>query len=118
MELGNVKNQIVEFIQAQEECEWLEFKKNNTDPQEIGEYLSALSNSACYHKVPFGYLVFGIEDGTKRVLGTSFKPRNEKKGNQELENWLATQLNPRIDFNIFEFEILYTCSKICFPVAS
>ncbi len=28
----------------------------------------------------------------------------EKKGNQELENWLATQLNPRIDFNIFDFE--------------
>jgi predicted HTH transcriptional regulator len=28
-----------------------------------------------------------------------------KIGNQELENWLATQLSPRIDFNIFEFDV-------------
>lgn len=105
MEIENIKNLIVDLIQSQEECEWLEFKKNNTDPQEIGEYLSALSNSACYHKQPFGYLVYGLEDLTKRVIGTTFKPKNEKKGNQELENWLATQLNPRIDFNIFELDL-------------
>lgn len=86
------------------ECEWVEFKINNYNPQDIGEYLSALSNSACYHKQPFGYLVFGIEDTTHHFVGTVFKPLIEKKGNQELENWIATQLNPRIDFNIFEFE--------------
>ena len=28
------------------ETEWVEFKEDNTDPQEIGEYLSALANSA------------------------------------------------------------------------
>ncbi len=86
------------------ECEWVEFKQNNSNPQEIGEYLSALSNSACYHRQPFGFLVFGIEDQTHRLGGTHFYPSKEKIGNQELENWLATQLNPRIDFNIFEFE--------------
>lgn len=86
------------------ECEWVEFKMNNSNPQEIGEYLSALSNSACYHDQKYGYLAFGIEDATHRLLGTTFYPLTEKKGNQELENWLATQLNPRVDFNIFEFE--------------
>lgn len=86
------------------ECEWAEFKVNNWNPQEIGEYLSALANSACYHQQKFGYLAFGIEDETHRLVGTVFKPFREKKGNQELENWLATQLNPRIDFNIFEFD--------------
>lgn len=86
------------------ECEWVEFKVNYAIPQDIGEYLSALSNSACYHKLPFGYLVFGVEDETHRFAGTEFHPLKEKKGNQELENWLATQLNPRIDFNIFEFD--------------
>ena len=30
-----------------QECEWVEFKHNNSNPQEIGEYLSALANSAC-----------------------------------------------------------------------
>jgi predicted HTH transcriptional regulator len=86
------------------ECEWVEFKVNNHNPQEIGELLSALSNSACYNNQKFGYLVFGVEDVTHRFVGTVFRPSVEKKGNQELENWLATQLNPRIDFNIFEFE--------------
>lgn len=86
------------------ECEWAEFKVNNANPQEIGEYLSALSNSACYNKQSYGYLVFGIEDGTHQLVGTDFRPLVEKKGNQELENWLATQLSPRVDFSIFDFQ--------------
>ena len=28
------------------ETEWVEFKHSNDDPEEIGEYLSALANSA------------------------------------------------------------------------
>ena len=31
------------------ECEWIEFKQNNSDPQVIGEAISALSNSAFIH---------------------------------------------------------------------
>jgi ATP-dependent DNA helicase RecG len=30
-------------------------------------------------------------------------PRHAKVGNEELENWLATQLHPGIDFRIYEF---------------
>jgi predicted HTH transcriptional regulator len=86
------------------ENEWVEFKENNANPQEIGEYLSALGNSACYHKQQYGYLVYGVEDSTHRLVGTSFYPSKKKISNQELENWLSTQLNPRIDLNIFEFD--------------
>jgi ATP-dependent DNA helicase RecG len=86
------------------ECEWAEFKVDYVNPQDIGEYLSALSNSACYQNKSHGYLVFGIENETHRLVGTNFRPLKEKIGNQELENWLATQLNPRVDFNISEFE--------------
>jgi len=85
------------------ECEWVEFKKDASIPQDIGEYISALSNSACYMNQPNGYLVFGIENETHRLIGTQFHPLSEKIGNQELENWLATQLEPRIDFQIHEF---------------
>lgn len=96
---------ILKELQAlPKECEWAEFKVNNGDPQEIGELVSALSNSASYHNQKYGYLVYGIEDATHRLVGTDFRPLMEKKGNQEIENWIATQLNPRIDFNIFEFE--------------
>jgi predicted HTH transcriptional regulator len=41
------------------ESEWLEFKANRYDAQAIGEYLSALANSACLLGKPRGYLVFG-----------------------------------------------------------
>ena len=93
-----------ELTSSPAETEWIEFKENNARPQEIGEYISALGNSACYHKKEYAYLVFGVEDATHRLVGTTFSPRESKVGNQELENWLATQLNPRIDFNIFEFD--------------
>lgn len=84
------------------ETEWVEFKDSNYFHQTIGEYISALSNSACLENKDHGYLIFGIEDGTHKIVGTTFQPKKEKIGNQELENWLATLLNPRIDFRIFE----------------
>lgn len=92
-----------ELIRQTIETEWIEFKHNNYKPEDIGEYISALSNSACLHKKQYGYLVFGVENETHKIIGTSFQPRKTKIGNQALENWLATQLNPRIDFEIFEF---------------
>lgn len=93
---------IKELIDLPKEREWVEFKVNNTNIHEIGEYIAALSNSAYYHRKEFAYLVFGVEDATHRLVGTDFRPLSEKKGNQELENWLVTQLNPRIDINIYE----------------
>jgi ATP-dependent DNA helicase RecG len=95
--------QLKDLQALEKESEWVEFKVNNGNQQEIGEYISALSNSACYHRQKWAYLVYGIEDGTHRLVGSSFQPSKEKIGNQELENWLATQLNPRIDFTIHEF---------------
>ncbi len=86
------------------ETEWVEFKRNFHSPEEIGERLSALSNSACLHNKPYGYLVFGIEDDTHNVVGTTFKAKSYKKGNEELEMWLSLRLNPKIDFNVYEFD--------------
>ena len=85
------------------ETEWVEFKLNNSRPDDIGEYISALSNGACLHDQPYGFLVFGVEDSTRVIKGTSFKPKDAKIGNEELENWLSVHLNPRIDFKIIEF---------------
>jgi predicted HTH transcriptional regulator len=86
------------------ENEWIEFKHNFHSCEEIGEEISALSNAASIHGQPFGYLVFGIKDKTHDVVGTDLKAKSYKKGNEELENWLATRLNPRIDFSIHEFD--------------
>ena len=101
--LQSIKSAFEEFLLLPAETEWLEFKVNNYKPEDIGEYISALSNAASLLNKPFGYLVFGVEDSNLKIIGTDFKPHNEKVGAQELENWLSTQLNPRIDFRIFEF---------------
>ena len=49
------------------ETEWLEYKSNNTDPQMIGEYISALSNSAALASKEKGYLIWGIDDATHEI---------------------------------------------------
>lgn len=92
-----------ELRELSNETEWAEFKLNYAEPQEIGEYISTLANGACLHNQQFGYLIFGIEDETHEVKGTSFKPRQAKTGNEELENWLIRLLDPRIDLRIYEF---------------
>src|SRR5690606_32612788 len=94
---------INELVKQPHESEWVEFKHNFHSEDEIGKRISALANGACINNQDFGYLVFGVEDGTHAVLGTSFKPKRHKKGNEELEHWLAQRLDPRIDFIIHEF---------------
>lgn len=77
------------------EAEWVEFKRHNTNPQLIGEYLSALANEACLRSQPRGYLVFGVDDDTHDIVGTAFDPYSHKgKGNQDLLPWLSAQLSP------------------------
>ncbi len=82
------------------ETEWVEFKKNKADPQEIGEYLSALANSAALLRKSDGFILWGIDDRTHALVGTRFKPHEVRVGNEELENWLVRQLAPRIDVQI------------------
>lgn len=86
-----------------QETEWVEFKHNREDPEEIGEYLSALSNSAGLLSKEAGYIVWGLDDSTHNIIGTLFQPRQRKIGNQEMESWLALHLSPRIDFTIHDF---------------
>lgn len=93
-----------ELIKLPKENEIVEFKENYFDPEEIGQYISALSNSACLHKKEAGYLVYGIENKTHKVKGTTFKPKSKKVKGEELENWICRQLDPKIDFKIFQFK--------------
>jgi ATP-dependent DNA helicase RecG len=94
---------LVELLALPHETEWVEWKHNNADPEMIGENLSALANSAALHRRETAYMVWGIEDGTKKVVGTSFKPRQAKKGNEELENWLLRSLHPQVSFKMHEW---------------
>ena len=91
-----------ELCKLPHEIEWVELKVDNANPQEIGEYLSALSNAAALNGKAFAYVVWGVEDSTHRVVGTKFSPFAAKKGNEPLEAWLLRLLAPRIHFRFYE----------------
>ena len=67
-----------ELVKLPTETEWVEFKENNADPQEIAEYISALSNAATLCGKSRGYLVWGVDDSTHEIVGTEFEPKGEE----------------------------------------
>ncbi len=102
----NMINDIVhEYCSNTSELPWVEFKENNYNPQEIGEYVSALSNTAAIYNKGFGTLIWGINNQTHELVGTSFEPRTAKYGNESLELWISTQLSPQVQFYFHETEI-------------
>ena len=94
-----------ELRKLPKETEWAESKHNIAEADEIGEYISALSNSAALCGKASAYLIWGIENVTHDIIGTTFQPSVFKIGNEELENWLLRLLSPKIHFRFFEFAI-------------
>lgn len=87
------------------ELPWYEFKHNNCNPQEIGEYISALSNTAALFNQEHAFLIWGVDDKTHELLGTTFDPQETKVGNQGLDLWISTQLEPQVQFYFHKTEI-------------
>jgi len=94
-----------ELCKLSVETEWVEFKKNRAEPNEIGEYLSVLANSAALCGKMHAYLVWGVENDTHELVGTNFVPHALKVGNEGLENWLLRLLSPRIHFRFYSVEV-------------
>lgn len=94
-----------EFCKYPRETEWVEFKRNNADPQQIGENISVLANSAVLEGKPFAYVVWGIRDEDHAIEGTRFDPRSTRVGQEELENWLLRLLGPKLDFRFVNLVI-------------
>ncbi len=95
----NMINSIIEEARSHShELPWIEFKHNNCNPQEIGEYISALSNTAALYNQEHAFMIWGIDDETHEIIGTTFDPHSSKVGNQSLELWIGTQLEPQVQF--------------------
>lgn len=93
-----------ELLALPTETEWVEFKHNRIKPDDLGEYISALSNSTVLCGKLNGYIVWGIDDQTHQVIGTDFEPAKDRRGGEELESWLLRLLSPRIHFSFFTLE--------------
>lgn len=87
------------------EAATVEFKSNWDRPEDIGEYLSALGNAAALDKHDRAWLVWGVDNHTHEVKGTSFNPFSAKgEGNQPLIMWLTQKTSPRPDFQFHELD--------------
>jgi predicted HTH transcriptional regulator len=69
------QNLVKHLAGLRKETEWLELKHNNDNPQEMGEYISALSNGAALLGWHSAYILWGIDDSTHQVVGTGFSPK-------------------------------------------
>ncbi len=93
------KEFLLKLIEENPECEWIEFKSNYPAKkyyQEIGEYISALSNSAALNEQKYGYMIWGIKNSSKRIIGTNFKYDLEINGSEVFKHYLARNLQPSI----------------------
>ena len=90
-----------ELLDLPKETGWLEFKLNHCSPDDLGDYFSALSNSARLSDQPCGYLIFGVKDDGHEIVGTDFDPYTKKgAGAEDLIPWYSRLLEPRINIEI------------------
>lgn len=105
MTIEDIRNKFEE-LRSTSENETVEFKeaKGNFDFNTLGKYFSALSNEANLQGVRCGWLVFGVKDKTRGVVGTSY--RNDPKKLQSLKHELAQKTTGNLTFsNVFELEV-------------
>ena len=105
-----LKRLVQSFVSYSAEPTWLEFKRNMADPQKLGRYLSGLSNAALLADQPYGYLVYGIDDLSHKIVGTTFAPLSAKlKGGERGEmliHWLQRGIEQsQVSFDVFDTEI-------------
>lgn len=98
------KNYAKELISMKNEREWIELKENWYNRTEIGEYISALSNSAALNRMSCAYMIWGVSDDNHQVVGTTFDYDKEEKG-ESLKHFLSRNLTPSINYTFQELTI-------------
>ena len=105
---AQIRSKLEELRSLPGETEWIEFKQNYLGPTrhaDIGEYISAISNSLVLCERETGYIAWGITNDTHDLVGTDFRPRLLKQGAEELENWLTHNLDPQVRFWFHEADV-------------
>ena len=104
MPIANPGALLERLLREPNESSWLEFKHNNNSPETIGEWVSACANAAILAGKERAFLVFGIENRTKKKLGTSVRLAEMKKGGENFSNWLSRMVEPRLMMEFLDFE--------------
>ena len=80
------------------ESEIIEFKQAENDykSDKIGEYFSALANEANLRDVERAWLVFGVDNKTRTVVGTHYRPNPEQLQSTKMQ--VAQNTEPSVTF--------------------
>lgn len=91
-------NAILTGLIAQWENEVIEFKEatDSFSTNDIGKYVSSLSNEANLHGLEKAWLVFGVSNKTRKVTGTSYRAEPERLNG--LKQQIAESTDPGIHF--------------------
>jgi len=95
-----------ELMALPAETEWVEFKeaKNAFNFDDIGKYFSALSNEANLKDKRCGWLIFGVQDRPRQVVGTRFRENRADLDNLKTE--IAFHMTEHISFmEIYEIQL-------------
>ncbi|MCL2323323.1 MAG: ATP-binding protein [Oscillospiraceae bacterium] len=88
--INNWENEVVEFKQA----------TNNFKQNDIGCYFSAISNEANLKGLQYGWLIFGVDNKTRTIVGTDYR---DTHGLEILKHEIAQNTTGGITFtDIFE----------------
>ena len=92
--IDNWENEIVEFKEA----------NNDFDRDKIGQYFSAISNEANLKGVQCGWLVFGVKNKDKKIIGSNYR---NSQGLETLKHEISINTTGGISF--IEIYELYPC---------
>lgn len=104
---NNLQDQLLEKLNSlinNWENETVEFKEanNDYDKDKIGKYFSALSNEANLRNLQCGWLVFGIKEKGKEIIGTNYR---NKSGLDTLKHEISLHTTGGISFvEIYDVE--------------
>src|SRR3990170_6414679 len=91
-------------LPAETEVFELKEAKNNFDFSRLGKYFSALSNEANLKGKPHAWLIFGVKDKGRIVVGSRF--REDRKDLDSLKGEIANKTTNRITFiEIYELHL-------------
>jgi ATP-dependent DNA helicase RecG len=84
--LAKSENEVIEFKEA----------KNTYDFSKLGKYFSALSNEANLGHKDCAWLLFGVEDKHRKIVGTNY--RTHRTDLDSLKKEIADKTTNRITF--------------------
>ncbi len=84
--LSGWENEVVEFKEAGDAF----------STSEIGKYFSALANEANLRDVVAGWLIFGVKDTTRAIVGTDYRPERDRLNGLKMQ--IATDTEPSTTF--------------------